>query len=182
MELSQTLSNSNYQLGDGLSGADLSDFPIQQQQMSQWCWAACTAAICAFYQDSPVPTQPELEATLNHKPSCAFGPLTDFCNDTCNLADALTEVGHLNQAYDDVLPVDTVVNELAAQKPVCCQMDIPGIGGHVVIIVDARQSNSQVMLQVADPANGQIIPMLYEELRDNYRGGGGTWNRSYTTN
>lgn len=182
MELPSTLRNSNYQLGEGLSGTSLSDFAIQQQQMSEWCWAACTSAICSFYNDNPVPSQPELEAALNSKPSCAYGPLTEFCNDPCDLETSLTYVTHLGQAFSDVLLPDFVLNELSRQKPICCQMDIPGIGGHAVIIVDVQQNNSQVMLQVADPANGQIMPMLYEDFRDNYRGGGGTWNRSYTTN
>jgi hypothetical protein len=181
MQLSSTLNNSDYQLGGGLSGSNLSDFPVQQQQMRNWCWAACTSAICAFYDDNQVPTQPQLEATLNNKPSCAFGPLTEFCDDACDLQDALTQVGHLDQAYDNVLLPADVLNALTTQRPICCQMDIPGVGGHAVIIVDARQNNAQVLLQVADPANGQIIPMLYEDFRDNYRGAGGTWNRSYTT-
>jgi hypothetical protein len=180
MQLSSTLSNSNYQLGNNLSGSTLSDFPIQQQKMSNWCWAACTSSICDFYNDNPVPTQPQLEATLNNKPSCAYVQ-TDFCNDTCDVLDALTNVGHLNQAYDNILSPSVVINELDAKRPICCQMDVPGIGGHAVIIVEAQQSNTKLLLQIADPANGQIIPMLYEDFRDNYRGAGGTWNRSYTT-
>ena len=182
MDLTPSLNNSGYQLGGVTFGPELADFPVQQQQMTLWCWAACTSAICAFYDDNPVPTQPELEASLNNKPVCAYGPLTDFCNDTCDLEAALTQVGHLRQRYDDVLLPAVVLSELAAQRPVCCQMDIPEVGNHVVIIVAAQQNNSQVMLQIADPANGQIIPVFYEDFRDNYRGGGGIWTRSYTTN
>jgi hypothetical protein len=183
MELSESYTNTEaaVDLSGGYTAATLPAFPIQQQQMRQWCWAACTSAISNFYQDGSPLTQAQLEAAMYTKPFCASGPLTESCDDTCDLATSLGYVSHLAEAFDNILPPDRVVQELAAGRPVCCQMNIPGIGGHGVVIVQAIQSGGRTSLQVADPGSGQINPMYYEDFRDNYLGGYGTWDKSYTT-
>jgi papain like cysteine protease AvrRpt2 len=181
MELAQELVNADQDLGvQNYTGGALPTFPIQQQQMSQWCWAACTSSVSDFYGDSPVLTQAALEAAINNKPSCAYGPLTSFCNDTGDLADSLAYVNHFVPPVAGVLSPGQVLSEITVGRPVCCQMYIPGVGGHTVVIVDAQQQGTQVTLMVADPANGQILPMYYDDFRDNYQGNG-SWSKSYTT-
>jgi hypothetical protein len=182
MELSSNFVNAGVDLGEpaGLN-MSTSSFPIQQQSMRNWCWAACTSSISTFYNDMPVLSQPQLEAALNNKPACAFGPLIEYCDDMANLADSLSYIGHLREEDDNVLPSADVVAALASGNPIGVQLNIPGIGGHAVIIVEAANAGGRTVIQVADPAKGQINTMYYEDLRDNYLGNGGTWDKSYKT-
>jgi hypothetical protein len=159
------------------------DFPIERQLMSNWCWAASTLSLCRFYSDLNVPGQRQFVASLLHIPACAAPVSRPACNQTFNLGDAIRQAGHLHgDPVDGPLLPQNLVHVLSSFGPVSCQMDIPGIGGHAVVIVDAKTDEGQnVFLRVADPADGSMLITTFRDFRNNYRGTNGRWIRSYMT-
>lgn len=157
-------------------------FNIERQMMSKWCWAACTVSICKYY-NSPQISQKQLVAQVNNKPFCATGPLIPFCNDPADLGDALRAVGHLSASFESQLSEGTMVDSLNARQPVGCQLYLPYLGGGHAVIVYAcyRSSDGSYIFRVADPADGALLIMRYQEIQSNYRGSTGRWLRSYTT-
>ena len=71
---------------------------------------------------------------------------------------------------------------MATSHPVGCQLYLPPLnGGHAVVVYAAFPGPTELMLRVADPADGALLTMPYSQFRSNYRNTGGTWLRSYTT-
>jgi len=164
----------------GVSSHDQVDFPIQRQLMSNWCWAACTVSICTFYEDGTNEDQRQFVADTLGNPICSSDADLDICNETFDFGIALDNVGHLTEKVDSVLTITQLKNALN-QGVVGCQLEIPGIGGHVVVAVQARTTGNNVFVQVADPSDGSLLIMPYAELKNGYRGTGGSWIRSYLT-
>lgn len=181
MHLNSSLFSSVAPLQSGIQPA-LINFPIEKQLMSNWCWAAVTASVCRFYNGPPI-NQKQIVAKVKAKPICATSPLIQFCNDTANIDDALQSVGHLAQPFNQALSVQHTINELAGGKPISCQLYLPSLGGgHAVIIYGAfADTSNKLMLRVADPADGMLLVMPYQQLLNNYRNVQGQWIRSYTT-
>jgi hypothetical protein len=61
-------------------------------------------------------------------------------------------------------------------------MQLPDIGGHAIILIRAQQNPAgSTTLTIGDPADGSILTMSYDIFRNNFRGHGGYWIRSYFT-
>lgn len=92
-------------------------------------------------------------------------------------------VGHLQQ--DPILGTissTALVGYLQQYGPVGCQLSIPDLGGHAVVVTNAQSVPSgETYVWVADPMDGQIVPMPYAQLCSNFRGHGGQWIRTYIT-
>jgi hypothetical protein len=174
-ESSSSLSSSNNNQDD--------NFPVQQQLMSNWCWAASTVAICAFYNDGNTPGQRQLVAQVTGKPIAEAGPLLPFFNDTADLGAVLQSSGHLDQSFDNVLDPETLQSYLQKNNPVGCQLYLPDLGaGHCVVITSCyNDAQGNLLLKVADPMDGSLLDVLYDDLVNNFRNNGGTWQRTYTT-
>ena len=111
-----------------------------------------------------------------------MGGLNPFCNDMFDFGQALSLVGHLRApTIQTPLTPDDLFSALRT-APVGCQMQIPGIGGHAVVVVDARSDPSaQLFVRVADPMDGTLVVMPFAQLRNNFRNTGGFWIRTYLT-
>jgi Papain-like cysteine protease AvrRpt2 len=166
-----------------LSANDGDEFPIERQRMTNWCWAACTKAICSFYEEKQPFTQQQLVARLLNQPICkAVNPISS-CNKKLDFGIALEKVGHLSGAtVEDPLPSDQLFAALKGGRPVGCQLDIPQIGGHAIVVISGKlDPNGRLFLRVADPSDGSILTMSFSSLRNNFRSTGGRWVRSYFT-
>lgn len=159
------------------------EFPIEQQRMSNWCWAACTVSLCTFYERIRPFSQQQLVAMILNMPICASIRPFPACNKTFDFGRALSNAGHLsgNPIESPLSPGDLAV-PLRRGRPVGCQMEIPQIGGHVVIAISGRTDTfGDLVLRVADPSDGSILSLTFSALRNNFRGLGGRWVRSYLT-
>jgi len=148
--------------------------------MSNWCWAACTVSICTFYKDGINENQRQFVADSLDQPICSTNANLNICNQTFDFETALATVGHLVQKIDAPLTDIQLTNALD-RGVLGCQMEIPGIGEHIIVAVQARASGSNLFVQVADPSDGSLLTMPLSQLRNNYRGTGGYWIRSYLT-
>ncbi|EDM35386.1 hypothetical protein PBAL39_12990 [Pedobacter sp. BAL39] len=182
MKLNSSLQSSNAAALKGGQPDSLVGFPIQQQRMSNWCWAAVTSSVCEFY-NGPVLTQRQIVAQVKNKPICATSPPIPFCNDTADIGQAFNHVGHLHQNFNGPLSPADVIHFLSNHHLIGCQLYMPSLGGgHAVLIYDAySDSQGNLFLRVADPADAMLLSISHQKFLQNYRGVGGQWRRSYTT-
>lgn len=161
---------------------NFTEFLIERQLMSNWCWAACTKSVCEFYGTNPGITQKRLVATALKLPACNTTRFFPACNKGFDLGISLDFVGHLQGD-----PVNSSLSEndvaVALKRGIIgCQLDVPSIGGHAVLIISGRRDPSgSLFVHVADPSDASILTMSYLKLRNNFRGLGGRWIRSYFT-
>ena len=151
--------------------------------MSNWCWAACTTAISSFYEGGPPFSQQQLVAKLLNQPMCkAPNPLL-LCNKKFDFGAALETVGHLDgDTIEDPLSASELLAALKHGRPVGCQLDIPQMGGHAIVVVAGKtDSTRSLFLRVADPSDGSILTLSFSSLRNNFRSTGGRWVRTYFT-
>src|SRR6266498_5383914 len=153
------------------------EFPIEQQRMSNWCWAACAVSVCTFYERRQPFSQQQLVAKVLDMPACVSIRPFPACNKTFDFGQALHRVGHLSgDPIENPLSPGDLAAALRAGRPVGCQMEIPQIGGHVVIVISGRMDTFGVLvLRVADPSDGSILSMSFSALRNNFRGLDGRW-------
>ncbi len=161
-------------------------FTMQSQQQDNWCWAAITSSICAFYPP-PNGTRPkeqcEIATTFLGVPCCLNplpAPSADWPgNKTFSLEVPLNQFGHLAKPkIPGFLEFPSIVQEIDGQRPVCCHIDWGGESdGHFVVIVGYDSANQEVF--VRDPSRSPVHGNLP------YKGSatfpGGKWNETYLT-
>jgi hypothetical protein len=157
-------------------------FVIQQQLMTNWCWAASACSIAQHYQPASSCTQKSLVAQVLNMPICNTAtplPVLLPCNKQIDISVALQRVGHFRE---QALALEkSQIKQALSGGPICCQIVYPDTGGHYVVVHDCTETNNQFYVSVADPYDGKSRTMLYEHLRTNYRRVGGQWLRTYLT-
>ena len=183
MELTNNLISplANISLNVAMDGMTPMSFTIERQLMSNWCWAASTVAICKYYNRSAF-SQQQIVAKVLNRPICV-GPLNPFCNVAADLGVALKMTGHLfGDPFEGPLEPNQLLSALQNRRVVGCQMLIPDLGGHVVVLVGAKNdAQGNLFVQVADPSDGTQPFMPFTQFRNNFRATGGRWVRTYYT-
>ncbi len=184
MELSNNLAQPLASVGTmaGPAGFIPRTFPVQRQLLSNWCWAASTLGISLYYHKPPPFTQQQFVAQALNQPICGMAAPNPYCNQTFDFGQALKTVGHLKTpAIPNPLLPNDLYNALQ-QAPVGCQMILPTLGGHAVVVVDGYyDGGGQLIVRVADPMDGTIVVMPFDQFRNNFRKTGGYWARTYLT-
>ncbi len=166
-------------------------FERQQQCHSNWCWAAVTASISAYYDESSSFTQ------------CAIANMElkrfDCCNSKCHdpsvefnvmhvLGAPLNRVGCLDCCIrKGAASREQIMRELAAGRPICARIIWPDAsgradgrnGGHFVTIIGFDPTSDR--LTIADPWTGMKDDVGYNQLKCSYGTLGGKWNDTYFT-
>ena len=153
-----------------------SQFQIEKQCKTEWCWAAVAATIARyFYREREKLSQCVIAKAVlpDSGDCCSDNPNT--CNDPYWLGDVLTTLcENLNrpfedQPFDGAISFQKVKDEIDAGNPVCVRIqwfDEPR--GHFVIIRGYSVSQEPLnWVHVADPLyEDSIVP--YEEFSNNY--------------
>src|SRR5437016_1161349 len=79
----------------GLAGPVMLDVPYVRQEQTEWCWAACSQMVAAFFGNSAV-KQCELANFLHNQTKCCQKPDSNACNQPAQ--------------YDDIGNVYTQLN------------------------------------------------------------------------
>jgi hypothetical protein len=158
----------------------VSNFSLQTQLHSQWCWAAVTSSICAMYGNANV-TQCSL-ASAYFGDCCVANPQPDDvwpCNCANGLDVALSGQGHLaagspvSQVNNPVQPAQ-IAGEINNQRPVCCQIDFPGTS-HFIVIVGYDPTTGDLIVE--DPAiTSNSGSYTFAGLSGFH---GGTWSQTF---
>ncbi|UGY18347.1 papain-like cysteine protease family protein [Bradyrhizobium septentrionale] len=112
----------------------LLDFKNQQQEKSNWCWAAVAASVAHFYRPSSTVTQCDIANGQLGQDDCCVGG-----NETCNvygyLMSSLFRVGHFSKwTARRPASFQETQEEIGGTRPLCMRIVWNGGGAHLVTI------------------------------------------------
>jgi hypothetical protein len=162
------------------SSGTLNNFVVQDQEQTNWCWAAISASIAEFFGSS-FWTQCKI-ASEELGVDCSRASNKNTCNRQWSLDAPLRLVGHLDQMVERSCNLAEVIEEINAGRPLCCRIAYRRSGGgHFVAIGGwSNTSDGKSYLQVHDPYLGFVI-QLYDKFASGYRAPGDHWSHSYFT-
>ncbi len=156
------------------------NFAMQQQQQTNWCWAAVATSTALFYDPSSSWTQCTLvNAELGQTTCCTNGG-SAACNKTHYLDKALTRVGHFGAFSSGAMSFADLRNQIDAGRPLGVRIDWgpPDHAGHFMVI-DGYLNDATRHVAIDDPFFG-ASDMSYTAFSGSYQSSG-TWSHSYTT-
>ncbi len=168
------------------------DCPMEYQHQDAWCWAAVTAAVVNYYAGAGAVTQCAVASSVLGMPSCSGGPCVRWGHPLCNdeeypLQGSLAHYGHFasyrpGPAVSDFQKQQikqVIMDEVAAGRPVCAQIDFGGGFLHFVLIRGFSFFPGGGNVMVEDPQLGYSEPEILD-LIYNYKSTG-TWINTYLT-
>jgi hypothetical protein len=151
---------------------------VQRQAQSNWCWAACTSSVAAFFDASHRLPQCELADEAHDERGCCADGDSERCNRPWYLDRALKLAGRLERKSKGPAGWPVIQAEIDAGRPVGVRIGWRGGGGHFVLITGYRALVRTPLLRVEDPWTG-VSELTIGELSTRYKGNG-TWTHTYT--
>jgi hypothetical protein len=156
------------------------NFKVPHQLQTNWCWAAVTAGVAAYY-NQPNWTQCRVVClSLGQAYCCSLGAGSSVsCNQPWYLDRALQRVGNFSDLTSAPLQLWQVVSELNSNRPVGVRIGWFGGGGHFLAI-GGYSPNS---IDIWDPWWGnpnQATNVSYASFPATYQNRG-RWTHSYRT-
>lgn len=156
------------------------DFAMQHQQQTQWCWAATSTSVAAYYDAATAWTQcTVVNAEVGRNDCCGGAGSVAPCNQPWWLDRALQRVAHFNQILGSPLTITQLASELAKPAPLGTRIGWSGGGGHFMVLRGRFVSGGVDYVSVADPWYGDS-DVTYDNYRNRYQGTG-SWTHSYKT-
>jgi hypothetical protein len=150
------------------------NFAMQAQQQTNWCWAAVSTSVSAFFDNATTWTQCRVvNGELGRTDCCTQGSSTN-CNVPWFLDRALTRTGNLRSMTSGSPTMNDVRQDVDNNRPLCVRIGWSGGGGHFVAI-DGYNSDLD-MVAVDDPWFGASDVAL-NVLQTAYQGTGSTTHR-----
>jgi len=158
---------------------------MEEQEESNWCWAAVAVSVHNFLEPGSVRTQRGLatdvlldEAQIPAGVNCTSTP--GLCNFTARLRDALGKTGNLEKEYvGGHASFKMTKDKVNLNLPVCARIVWDGGGAHFVLIDGYREFASGArQVHVQDPLYGPSF-QFYEDFVSDYPPGG-QWQDTYT--
>jgi len=150
-------------------------YPMADQEMRLWCWAAVSLSVEKYFNSLTESTQCTIASAVKNKTCCAD---KESCNRADDLRYALSSVRRFRQMFEGQLSFESVRDSIREGFPVCARIGWYEGGGHYVVITGYRTTTSgERYVAVADPAFPSLT-WLYDEFRDAYCGHG-TWTHTY---
>jgi Papain-like cysteine protease AvrRpt2 len=163
-------------LGDYLTMP--TQFQIEPQQQSEWCWAAVAVSIDKYFSPNSTRTQCEIAGLVLGSGNACCNNAGANCNHPATLVAALQKIYRWSRTIDRPLRFEEIRQELDARRPVCARIQWKGGSAHFVVLVgyDVLQSGARHVV-VEDPLNPSST-IDYDEFKTAYYGDG-TWVDSY---
>jgi hypothetical protein len=162
------------------SQQSLNGFAVQQQEQTEWCWAAVSASVAVYFGPT-LWTQCRV-ATAELSPlNCCGGDAGNGCNQPWYLDAALSRVGHFSRIDAASLPFSGVQTEISGGRPLGCRIAWSGGGAHFIALggwligADGTQ-----YVRVHDPFYG-VKQTSYPNLVSAYQTAGDSWTHTYFT-
>jgi len=164
---------------------------IEKQQRTEWCWAAVSVSVNAFFRPGASHTQCDLAGAILKLPCCAGQQPSQSA--ACNVPhDIHTVLGrlHLLAADPIVKPLSfaEVQDEIDHGRPVCVLIKWlgsngqPGDRGHFIAIDGYRITPAQKQfVSIGDPCYGpsEVDYEQFSSPQGGYRDGRGVWFASF---
>jgi hypothetical protein len=152
--------------------------PLAKQEMDNWCWAAVTAAIEAYYQEPFAETQCQVATRWLGEKCCPptqdkTSPLQNSMYDLVTALRGNAAGGALGGQFQNA----DLRREVDAKRPLCCILGKGGVPSHVILAVGYTDGGDIILNDPACPGL-QFTPL--GAFRTTYAGGG-TWMDSLMT-
>lgn len=163
-----------------LKSVSVSDFRVQRQQQSEWCWAAVTSSMMEFMAPERAASQSEVVAHTLHKTPAQSAEELNRPEDITKAArtmglDEGTRYGNVSR--------DTMRWLVNAGMPVPIQINWRNnarkngslLGGAHYIVVNAigDEAKGKTLVDIEDPWVGQKLTLDWDELKNDYPGKAG---------
>lgn len=157
----------------------ISKFQIEQQLMSQWCWAAVAVSVRKFYDPLFMMSQRDFVGGELNLPPCSQSPF-DFCNQRHSLQLALNSLKVFRNKLDGPCRAKGIITEISSGRPIGCQLVRDGIDGHYIVIKGVSGTGNNMRVEIADPMDGNFRILTMRELLFGYRDS--QWEQTFFTN
>jgi hypothetical protein len=160
------------------AGANPLAVTLEQQALSNWCWAAVTSAVEYFYGEAYAAEQCAVATTFLMTPCCPPGPDTQD-NPQNSVYNVLTALGN-NAASGGVLgPIaySQFTAEIDAGRPACGIVDWDSGGSHVLLLAGYTTDGD---IWIDDPASPGLRMLPWASFCALY-GDDGHWNHTIKT-
>ena len=154
------------------------NFRVASQEQTQWCWAAVSSSVAAYFGPGSNWTQCAV-ASAEMGGQCCVSGSSRTCNQPHYLDRALQHVGHLRSAAQGYMPPQAVVDELKLDRPVGIRVGWRSGGGHFLAVVGLTPQGQGAILQVSDPIFGFSSVQGAALVSGGYLSAGGRWTHSY---
>ena len=159
-------------------------FRIEQQQETNWCWAAVSVSLDHYFNSESTLSQCQI-ADKVLPGDCCNDP--DSCNQTMKLQDVLRPRGRLSSAMVGYPPFQQIKSELDANRPLAVRIAWFDGGAHFVVICGYSVMQSGVRkILIADSFHGEFVDGTYlgiweidYDLFPEYYQDGGDWTGTF---
>jgi Papain-like cysteine protease AvrRpt2 len=162
--------------------AEIDDFSMQEQQYSNWCWAAVAASVVSHYGRAKVEQFEIAKEELGKSVCCdptgsnaAEFNVTNVLGSPLNRRGCLQRCGRHKRAERD-----EIIEELRKDRPICVRTVWLDGGAHFVVIVGCWTEANVTWLALDDPFWGRS-EYCYDAFANHYELPGGRWVDTYYT-
>lgn len=141
-------------------------FAMPRQQLPQWCWAATTEGVQAYYREPFARSQCEIASFWLGLPCCPPRPEHDTPYDL----QTVLEGNLAAPVHHGALPLGDVTREIDDGRPICCAIEWRSGELHFNAIIGYVGGPSAELI-VRDPKYG-AAQLSYHEFSNRYRGEG----------
>lgn len=146
------------------------------QQQTNWCWAATSKSVAAYYDPATTWTQCDVANGEKGQTTCCANGATAACNAYGTLDTSLMRVGHFDHWAGSAAGFGDVLGQMHAGRPVGVRTAWSGGGAHFLCIIGTLAGD---MYAVDDPVFGKS-DVTEAAFRTMYQGTG-SWTDTYYT-
>lgn len=158
--------------------ASLAGFFVQAQLQSNWCWAAVSASMAAFFGSSNW-TQCKVAAAELGPLQCCGADASSKCNQPWYLDAALARTGHFDHMNASNSHFADVRTEINNGRPLGCRIAWSGGGAHFMTLSGWRvTADGSEYVDVHDPYYG-FAQKSYPDFVAAYQSSGDAWTHTY---
>jgi hypothetical protein len=151
------------------------NFIMQNQQQTNWCWAATSVSVSRFFNPNGTWTQCSLVNAELGRSDCCMQGASSNCNRAWYLDNALSRTGNLQSTSSGSASITEIAGQINANRPICVRIGWSGGGGHFLAIDGYNSAIS--MVAVDDPWYGASDVVL-SVFQTAYQGSG-SWTTTY---
>lgn len=146
----------------------ISDYVVDRQLQSNWCWAAVTASLARFYQEDHFADQVKLVSGILKKEYCCSGNGCSTCNRPWYVGEALDHVDVLQNAMPYPVSKKELMEELICNRPVVIVVKWHHAAtGHILVVSGFNRSHQFLTWDSRGP---DMRLVSFEDLCAGYEG------------
>lgn len=152
------------------------NFTMEMQPQTNWCWAATSRSVAAYYDPATPWTQCEIANQEKGQTTCCVNGSSAACNSANVLDSPLTRVGHLDHVDGRSGTFAEMWGQMRLGRPVAVRTAWSGGGAHFLCIIGCLAGG---FYAVDDPIFGKSD--VAESTFGSAYQGSGSWTHTYYT-